>query len=81
MKFNRTMDYGTVYGHPDVAYEQFGHYFRPDGSEVDLDGVNLAREQDSVEQLDAAVNAIDLVRQKRSEAIKAGLARRKAQAS
>jgi hypothetical protein len=78
MRFNRTMEYGTIYGHPDVAFEQLGHYFRPDGTEVDLDQVNLNREQDSVSHLDAAIQSIDTVRQKRSDAIKAGIARKRA---
>lgn len=78
MKLNKTQDYGTVYGHPDVAFEQAGHYFGPTGEEVDLDKLDLAREQDSVDKLEDAVQSIDAVRQKRSDAIKAGLARKRA---
>ena len=32
MKLDRKESYGTVYGHTEIAYEQAGHQFRPDGS-------------------------------------------------
>lgn len=32
MKFDKTEPYGVVYGHTEIAYEQDGKQFRPDGS-------------------------------------------------
>ena len=64
MKFNRTLEYGTVYGHPDVSYEQGGHYFKSDGTEVDMAQVHAKRDAATSEQLSAAVNNTDAARKR-----------------
>ena len=79
MNLRRDRPYGIVYSHPDIAFEQDGNHFRPDGTLYDLEAATIKDDQDTVEHLDTAKEALDHVRQKRSEAIKAGLARRKAQ--
>jgi hypothetical protein len=33
LKLDKTRSYGTVYGHPNAAYEQDGKLFKPDGTE------------------------------------------------
>ena len=32
LKIDKSRNYGTVVGHPDIAYEQDGHHFRHDGT-------------------------------------------------
>jgi len=70
--------YGIVYGSPYVAFEQDGHQFGPDLQSIDQEAVKIAADQAAVDSLEVATSAIEKVRLSRSEAIKAGIARKRA---
>ena len=78
-KFNPNRPHGTVYGHSEISHEQDGQLFRADGSMIDKEQLQLDENLLIVRELDKASNAITNVKQSRSDAIKAGLARKRAQ--
>lgn len=41
-KLNKKEPYGVVYGHTDIAFEQDGRHFRPDGTEHEAQGQKAA---------------------------------------
>lgn len=79
MKLRKDESYGIVYGHPVIAYEQNGRQFGPDLQAIDWDTIKVAEDAEAVKDLEAAQASIDKVKISRSEAIKAGLARRREQ--
>lgn len=81
LKLIKTESYGIVYGHPIIAFEQNGHQFRPDGTLIDWNSIDKAEEVAIEANLDTAQEAINKARSARSEAIKAGLARKKREAA
>lgn len=44
MQFNKNEPHGTVYGHTEIAWEQNGKQFRPDGSVYEEKKQNDERE-------------------------------------
>lgn len=78
MKLRKDESYGIVYGHPVIAYEQNGRQFGPDLEAIDWEQIKVETDSNAVDDLEAASAALARVKQSRSEAIKAGLARKRA---
>jgi len=75
--FDRHRPHGTVYGSSEIAWEQDGQQFRPDGSMIDWDEVKAEKADEITQGMDEAAKALEKAR--RSQAIKEGIARKRAQ--